>query len=116
MCMVAVHDVGDASFAVQARAGANQLEADVVGPLRQAHMPAEGRRQRAFDDRCLLLRVEDAVDPETLDVVRDELGGHDAVGSICYPIQKRAADDENERGGEGEGAYATSPGARMAEA
>src|SRR5262249_39067146 len=100
---MAVHDVRDAALTVQARPRANQLEADFVAPLRQPYVPAESRGQRSLDDRRLLPRVEHTIDPETLDMVGDKFGGHDAVRSPGYSVYERAADDEDERGGEGEG-------------
>ena len=63
MSVVAVHDVGDASFAVQARAGANQLEADVVGPPVSTAIRATGLAEHA-------VLVEGALDAAGVDRAR----------------------------------------------
>src|ERR1035437_7756589 len=109
MAVVAVHDVRDAAFAIEARPLAHELEAPAVGPLGQAETQAEARGDRTLDNRRGVVRAEHPIRAETLDVIRGELGGHHARRSIRERIHERAADDEDEGGSEGVGGDTRAP-------
>src|SRR5262245_3807152 len=105
-----IHDVRDFPLAVETGSGANQLEPGARRIGRQMHAPVEARKHRALDRRWRLPGAERGVHRETLDVIRGEFGGHDTRRPLRRLVEKRAADNSDERRRESERRKARGPG------
>ena len=109
MAVVAVHDVRDAPLAVQAGPRADELEGALLGTIRQMKRPGEAGANRPLDDRRRFVRAEEAVEAEAFDVIGGELRRQDLHRAIGQLVQKRAADNHHETGGERERHQAGAP-------
>jgi hypothetical protein len=100
MAVVAIHDVRDLAFAVQALTRADELETGARRIGGQVHSPAETGGHRALDRRNPLALAEQTVHGEAFHVIGRQFGREHAGRLVGRLVHERAAHDEHQRGGQ----------------